>query len=88
MKAAALASFADEHQDSFGRIDLIVVDKAGKPDARFKRLQLVSSPLIARTGFKSGVRGFPAMELNADIHMHSPDRWNWPLAIPHSWTSG
>ena len=41
LKAAALASFADEHQDSFGRIDLIVVDKAGKPDERVKRLRLM-----------------------------------------------
>jgi hypothetical protein len=40
-KAAALASFADEHRDSFGRIDLIVVAKAGKPDERVKRLRLM-----------------------------------------------
>ena len=41
LKAAALASSADEHQDSFGRIDLIAVDKAGKPDERVKRLRLM-----------------------------------------------
>jgi type III restriction enzyme len=41
LKAAALASFADEHQDSFGRIDLIVVDKAGMPDEQVKRLRLM-----------------------------------------------
>jgi hypothetical protein len=40
-KAAALARFADDHQDQFGRIDLIVVDKAGKPDERVKRLRLM-----------------------------------------------
>ena len=36
-----MAWFADEHQDSFGRIDLIVVDRAGKPDERVKRLRLM-----------------------------------------------
>jgi type III restriction enzyme len=41
LKAAVLAWFADEHQDRFGRIDLIVVDKAGKPDERVKRLRLM-----------------------------------------------
>jgi len=41
LKAAALAWFADEHQDRFGRIDLIVVDNAGKPDERVKRLRLI-----------------------------------------------
>ena len=38
LKAAALAWFADEHQDSFGRIDLIVVDRPDKPDEQVKRL--------------------------------------------------
>jgi NAD(P)-dependent dehydrogenase (short-subunit alcohol dehydrogenase family) len=41
LKAAALAWFADEHQDRFGRIDLIVVDNAGKADERVKRLRLI-----------------------------------------------
>jgi type III restriction enzyme len=40
-KAAALARFADDHQDHFGRIDLIVVDKSGTPDERVKRLRLM-----------------------------------------------
>ena len=40
-KAAALARFADDHQDQFGRIDLIIVDKAGKPDEQVKRLRLM-----------------------------------------------
>jgi type III restriction enzyme len=40
-KAAALAHFADDHQDQFGRIDLIIVDEAGKPDERVKRLRLM-----------------------------------------------
>jgi type III restriction enzyme len=41
LKAAALAWFADEHQDRFGRIDLILVDKAGTPDESVKRLRLM-----------------------------------------------
>src|SRR5260370_3533124 len=40
-KAAALAHFADDHQDQFGRIDLIIVDKAGKPDEQVKRIRLM-----------------------------------------------
>jgi len=40
-KAAALAQFADDHQEQFGRIDLIIVDKAGTPDERVKRLRLM-----------------------------------------------
>jgi type III restriction enzyme len=45
LKAAALAWFADEHQDRFGRADLIVVDKAGKPDERVKRLRLMDQKM-------------------------------------------
>ena len=41
VKAAALARFADDHQDQFGRIDLIIVDKAGTRDERVKRLRLM-----------------------------------------------
>ena len=40
-KAAALAQFADDHQEQFGRIDLIIVDKAGTADELVKRLRLM-----------------------------------------------
>lgn len=41
-KAAALATYADDHQDHFGRIDLIVVDKQGTSEERVKRLSLMN----------------------------------------------
>lgn len=40
-KAAALAKFADAHQERFDRIDLIIVDKQGTPDERVRRLRLM-----------------------------------------------
>ena len=40
-KAAALAKFAEEEQDRFGRIDLIIVDNAGEQGERVKRLRFM-----------------------------------------------
>jgi NAD(P)-dependent dehydrogenase (short-subunit alcohol dehydrogenase family) len=40
-KAAALANFAEDHQERFGRIDLVIVDNAGKQEQRTKRLRLM-----------------------------------------------
>jgi type III restriction enzyme len=39
-KAAALAKYADEHQDRLGRVDLIIVDRLGGEE-RIKRLRLM-----------------------------------------------
>jgi len=47
-KAAALARFARDHQDQFGRIDLVVVDKPGGPGERVKRLRLMDEKTRTR----------------------------------------
>ena len=40
-KAAALARYAEEHQDRFGRVDMVMVERPGTDDERVKRLSLL-----------------------------------------------
>ena len=40
-KAAALAHYAEEHQDRFGRVDMVMVERPGTDDEQVKRLSLL-----------------------------------------------
>jgi hypothetical protein len=47
-KAAALARYAEEHQDRFGRVHLVMVDRAGTDDERVTRLPLLDDSIRRR----------------------------------------